>query len=396
MNDEIPQFGNSAPGATQAPVPPPPLPPCAAPPPPPPRRRGFFVRLWHGCLVASFAIVLLSVLSTVAAVWCAAKIAGKFDEGLLAATGAESEVAEDAELEPVTELNLARAGDAPADDAPLVLFVPVVGEITSGAPERRFWETDAGTAGAALRAIRRATLDPRIEGVFLRIDSPGGEVSASDETWNALKAFRAAPGESGSPRFVVALMGGMAASGAYYICAAADFIVAHPTTITGSIGVKMSSVNVRGLADKLGVKEVAIVSGENKNVLSPFEDLSPEQREMLQRQVDAMHERFVALVAEGRGLAAADVRRVADGRILLADEAKAAGLVDAIGYLDDAKAEIARRLGGETPRYVVYSEGGSFLQSFLSPEFFGAALRSAVVPNAAAAGASSGLKGKGL
>ncbi|MBQ7666576.1 MAG: signal peptide peptidase SppA [Kiritimatiellae bacterium] len=356
-------------------------------------------RLWHGCLVASFVIVAAHIAFALVAVWCFSRAVSKLEPESFAALlpqGGEPECVEDLELTDVAELNLSRAGEEPGDNAPLVLAVPIVGEIVSSSGDPAPWESDSGTSAAALRAIRKATLDDRISGIFLEIDSPGGEITASDEVWKALKDFRAAPGGNGAARFVVALMGGTAASGAYYICAAADFIVAQPTTITGSIGVKMSALNIRGLADKIGVREVAIVSGENKNLLSPFDDLTQEQKEMLQKQIDEMHARFVSLVADGRGLEEGAVRSVADGRVMTAGEAKGAGLVDAIGYLDDAKAEVSNRLGGKTPRYVVYDEGGGLLRSLLSPGFFGASIRSAVAPLPAKRAVRAVLKAEGL
>jgi protease-4 len=317
----------------------------------------------------------------------------------LLSTLEEDSVADEAEsapLEDVSELNMARQNEAAGEDAPLVLCVDIAGEITAEEQTTAFWQSDSGSAAAALRSIRRATLDSRIEGIFLRIDSPGGEVSISDEVWKALVDFRASEAPGDTPRFVVALMGGTAASGAYYICAAADRIVARPTTITGSIGVKMSSVNVRALADKLGVKEVAIVSGTNKNILSPFDELTEEQRSMLQAQVDALHSRFVTLVAEGRHLDEKAVRAIADGRILLAQEAKDAGLIDTIGYLDDAKSAVSGFLNGATPRYVSYGESVNLLKTILSPSFLGATLRNAALPEGSAAGYGASLKAKGF
>lgn len=375
--------------APVSPMPPPPdsAPPSPAAPPQParpaarkrmPRTRALLAKLWHGCLVSSFCFVIFTVFSVGACAWSCAKIAASGPSALRSlAEDAESPDSEFA-LEGVRELNLAEKGNAPGHSAPCVLFVPLVGEISSAPARNRPWEDDSGSASAAVRAIRRATLDPRIRGILLRVDSPGGEVTASDIVWKALADFRASsPGGAKEPRFVVALLGSLAASGGYYVCAGADWIIAHPTTITGSIGVKMTSFNVRRLAERLGVGEVTIASGENKNMLSPFQDLTEGQRAMLQAQVNAMQDRFVTIVSEGRHLDEERVRALADGRIFLAPEAKEAGLVDEIGYVSDAKARVAERLGGRTPRFVAYAGGGSFLRAVFSPDFVGASIRKA-------------------
>ena len=368
--------GPGAPGAESAPPPepppmPPPLPP--APPAPPPRRppavatAGFWRQVWHGCLVSSFALVAGTILLLLLLSRGCSQLAAGIERGRasdpFAKTGVES-------------LNL--GSEASEEDAPRVLYVRLRGEISSESGVSSAWGPDPGSAPAALRAIRRATLDPEIDAILLDVDSPGGDVTASDVLWDALQAFRASRQDTATPRFVVALFGATAASGAYYAAAAADCIVAHPTTFTGSIGVKIESINIRKLANDNGVQAVSITSGKNKNMLSPMEDLTQEQRAMLQKQVDAMHARFVEIVAKGRRLSEDRVRALADGRILLAPEAKEAGLVDEIGYLDDARAEVRKRLGGRMPLYVRYEEEGELLRSLISPSYVGSVLREAI------------------
>lgn len=381
MSEE--QFEYHVPAGGAVPPPPPQSPPPQTPPPAPQRGgRSFFGRLWHGCLVASFCFVAFGLLLVFCATWSCSRL---ISSGIESASSFEQLSAgeDDFALAEVRELNLSAGGrDA---GAPSVLFVPLVGEITAPDSRARLWEDDTGTAAGALRAIRRATIDRRIAGILLRIDSPGGEVTASDDIWKALADFRAsAPDESGTPRFVVAIMGSMAASGGYYACAGADWIVAHPTTITGSIGVKMTSFNVRRLAERLGVDEETIASGPNKNILSPFQTLTEEQRALLQKIVDSMQDRFVSIVAGGRRMDESRVRELADGRIFLGTEAKEAGLVDEVGYLADAMARVAERLGGKTPVYVAYRQGGAFFKAIFTPDFVGASIRKAF-PEAAAA-----------
>ena len=141
---------------------------------------------------------------------------------------------------------------------------------------------NASSASAALRAIKRATHDPDVEGILLEVDSGGGGITASDILYESLQEFR----DADTDRVVVAIFGDVAASGAYYISLAADHIIAHPTTITGSIGVLMQSINARQLGEKIGVHDVTIKSGKNKDILNPLQDLTEEQRALLQGIVD--------------------------------------------------------------------------------------------------------------
>ena len=173
-------------------------------------------------------------------------------------------------------------------------------------------------------------------------------------------------------------MGATAASGAYYAAAASDWIVAHPSTITGSIGVKIESFNVRQFLEQRGVRRVSVTSGANKNMLSPFQDLTEPQRQLVQAEVDALHARFVDVVAKGRKLADDRVKALADGRVFLAEEAKKEGLVDEVGYLEDAKAKISSLLGGKAARYFVYGADQGFLKTLFSPSFLGAVVHEAL------------------
>jgi protease-4 len=196
------------------------------------------------------------------------------------------------------------------------------------------------------------------------IDSGGGGITASDILYKALLDFRAAQ----EGRVVVAVFNDVAASGAYYIALAADHIIAHPTTITGSIGVLMQSMNVKDLAQKIGIRDVTIKSGDNKDLLNPFNEMSPEQRDMLQGLVDEFHSRFVRLVAEGRDLPEAQVRELADGRIYSANDAEELGLVDQIGYWSDAVAKTTELLDVEQVRVLRYEKEISFSSLFRGME----------------------------
>lgn len=204
------------------------------------------------------------------------------------------------------------------------------------------------SAVTALRSIRRATLDPQVKALILEINSGGGGITASDIIYKALKNFKAAQ----DGRVIVAVMGDVAASGAYYISLPADYIMAHPTTVTGSIGVIMQSYNIKELAAKIGIKDVTVKSGANKDFFNPLQDVKPEQVAIMQRIISRMYERFVSLVAKDRKLDKEVVGKLADGRIYLADEAVRNGLIDGLGYYQDAQSKVAELL--KTPSVKVF------------------------------------------
>lgn len=191
-----------------------------------------------------------------------------------------------------------------------------------------------------LDSIRRATLDKNVQAIILDIDSGGGGITASDIIYKKLLDFK----KNVPSRKIVAIYGDVAASGAYYISLAADHIIARPTSITGSIGVLIPSVNIFELADKYGIKDTTIKSGANKDMLNPLKEPSEQQQEIAQSVVDALYKRFVMLVSQQRNIPEQDVRNLADGRIFTAQEAQELKLIDEIGYWDDAMTRTAELL----------------------------------------------------
>src|SRR5262245_10405125 len=181
--------------------------------------------------------------------------------------------------------------------------------------------------------------DPSIRAVVVRIQSPGGVVGPTQEIHDAIQRVRA----QGKP--VVASMGSVAASGGYYLAAAANRIVANPGTLTGSIGVILQLAEIEGLLRKVGVRYEVIKSGRFKDAGSFARPMTPEERTVLQAVLDDMHDQFVTAVAEGRRIPKDRVRALADGRVYSGRMAKEAGLVDALGGLDDA-IRLAAELGG--------------------------------------------------
>ena len=197
--------------------------------------------------------------------------------------------------------------------------------------------------------LEKASGDSKVKAVIVRINSPGGTVTASDIIFRELQGYKRTAGVP-----VIAVMMDVAASGGYYIALAADTIVAHPTTVTGSIGVIMISLNAEGLMQKIGVSASAIKSGERKDMGSPFRPLTPEERALFQGVIDDLQRQFVGHLIERRKLSPATAATLADGRIYTADQALAHRLVDQIGYMPDAL-EVARRAAGVTEaRVIVY------------------------------------------
>lgn len=192
--------------------------------------------------------------------------------------------------------------------------------------------------------------DSNIRGVLLVVDSPGGGVTASDVLYRTIWRFKE---ETHLP--VVALMKQVAASGGYYVAAASDYIIAYPTAITGSIGVIVYNFNIKELMDRFGVEYVAIKSGEHKDVISPFKPVDREEISWMQGIVDAMLEQFIEAVDRGReNLTREDVKKLANGQVLIAREALEKGLIDELGYFEDAVRVVSERAGVSSPVIVEF------------------------------------------
>lgn len=189
-----------------------------------------------------------------------------------------------------------------------------------------------------------------VKALVLRVDSPGGGVGPSQEIHDEVLALDA-------QKPVVVSMGSVAASGGYYVAAAAREIVANPGTITGSIGVIMEFANFRELLEKIGLSSVVVKSGEYKDIGSPTREMSSAEKQLLQELIDDVHSQFVASVASGRQLDEAAVRSIADGRIFSGRRAKELGLVDRLGNLEVAIRRAAELAGIEGEPNVVYPPG---------------------------------------
>ena len=241
--------------------------------------------------------------------------------------------------------------DGDSDAKAKIAIIDVEGVLSSDHEESFFGSKESAVV-SFVEKLKLAEADPDVRAVIVRIDSPGGDVTTSDILYHELAAFKA---RKKVP--VVASFMGVAASGGYYLASAADVIVAHPTTITGSIGVISMHFSLAGLMEKIGVKVEVVKSGANKDMGSPFRAMTDDDRKLFQTLIDQFYTRFVSVVAEGRKgrLTEAQVRTLADGRIYTAQQALDAKLVDRVGYLEDVVAETKTRANLAKAQLVMYS-----------------------------------------
>jgi len=230
-----------------------------------------------------------------------------------------------------------------------IVLIPITGVIST-TPREGFITSAPSPVQEVTAQLDKASADPDVAAVVLEIDSPGGTVTASDIINAEVERFKKKTGDK-----VVAAMMDVAASGGYYIAAAADRIVAHPTTVTGSIGVIFLRPNISGLMKKIGANVEVTKSGSHKDMGSPFREPTEEENRLFQEIIDEYYGRFVSVVARGRKMDEAAVRRLADGRVYTGKQALETGLVDRIGYLSDAVEEARAAAGLPTEaRVVVY------------------------------------------
>jgi len=198
--------------------------------------------------------------------------------------------------------------------------------------------------------LEKAKRDPAVKAIVLRINSPGGTVTASSLIHDEIRRFRV---KTGKP--CVALLMDVAASGGYYVACAADRIIAHRSTVTGSIGVIMQLFSLQQTLAKIGVKTFAIKSGRYKDAGSPLRDLTDDERKLFQKVINEFYEQFVEAVDAGRpNLNRRKIRQLADGRIYTAQQALEAGLIDEIGDFHTALDWVKKSAGLATVKVVVY------------------------------------------
>lgn len=198
--------------------------------------------------------------------------------------------------------------------------------------------------------LDRAAADRNVKAVVLRLNSPGGTVTASDIMYHSLREFKR---KTGKP--VVASILGLGCSGAYYLACGCDGIIAQPSSVTGNIGTIFQTFSVAGTMEKIGVKSVTIKSGELKDIASPLHDMSDKERKVLQGIIEDLYQQFLTVVKEGRkAIGERKLRDLADGRVFVAKEALKEGLIDRIGYVSDGIEWAKEMAGVEKSRVVIY------------------------------------------
>lgn len=236
-----------------------------------------------------------------------------------------------------------------------ILVVRVRG-IISDEPQERFPFRRPSLLHSVTKQLEKAESDTRIRALLLAIDSPGGGITASDILHRKITEFKRRTGHK-----IVVCMGDLAASGGYYISAPADHIVAHATTITGSIGVIMPLMDFSELTNRIGIRSTSIKSGPMKDIGSPMRTMTPEEAKSLNAIVQEMHTRFVQIIAKGRKMSDVQARKLADGRIYTGVQAKQLGLVDQVGYFEDAVAAAKRLCDLEDATLIEYRRPTSFV-----------------------------------
>jgi protease-4 len=230
-----------------------------------------------------------------------------------------------------------------------ILILPVNGFISDNHKEMPLYRKSS-MVQEIVSQLKRAEKDKNVKAVILKIDSPGGTVTGSDMLYHEITKYKERTGTK-----VAVVMMGVAASGGYYIALPADFILAHPTSITGSVGVLFLRPNVTGLIGKIGLEMGIDKSGRNKDMGSPFRKPTQEEQEIVQNIIDDLAGRFLTLVVSHRKLSAEARANVSSARIYTAEDALRLGLVDQIGYLDDAIKKTSTFAGlPEDARVIVY------------------------------------------
>jgi protease-4 len=252
-------------------------------------------------------------------------------------------------------------GGFPSLSGDTVAVISIEGVITGGDGGGDLFGTAGAQSGRIIRDLKRAQRDGSVKAIVLRVDSPGGGVTASEEVHREIVRTK-----DEFKKKIVVSMGSLAASGGYYVSAPADKIVANESTLTGSIGVILTVPVISGLLDKVGVETVVIKSGLHKDDTSGFRPLTPEDRRLLQDLVDESYNQFVEVVVSGRHMERQKVLEAADGRIFTGRQARGLGLVDELGGEDRAIEEAAKLAGiPGKPRVIRYRQPGLF-ESFSS------------------------------
>lgn len=244
-----------------------------------------------------------------------------------------------------------------------VLLLEIQGFISNISKKSVFGQKlEVGLVEKVREVLALAENDPDIKALWIKINSPGGTVTSSDIIYHEIKMFK----QRRNVKVYASVMD-LAASGGYYIAVAADKIIAHPTSLVGSIGVIAVKLNAEQLMGKIGLKWEVIKSGDKKDFLSPFRALTSEERRLFQETIDGFHRRFVHVIAENRPELDPDaVGRLADGRIYSAKQALELKLIDNVAYMDEAAELIKQDLGLPELKIVTYHRPGQYKSNVYS------------------------------
>ena len=241
-----------------------------------------------------------------------------------------------------------------------ILVVSISGVISEG-KDGAVWDRDDDLVARIKEELTLAAEDEHIKALLLRINSPGGTVTASDIIYHEIMAFKE---KRKIP--VVAVIMDLGASGGYYIAVTGDRIIAHPTSVTGSVGVIMLRVSAEGLLQKIGVEASAIKSGAKKDIGSPFRPMTEDERAIFQSMINGFFSRFLDVVSKGRSLPADQLKVIADGRVVTGPQALQLGLVDQVGYLDDGIAAAKKLAGLTDARVIMYARSEAYRNNIYS------------------------------
>jgi protease-4 len=274
-------------------------------------------------------------------------------------------------------LELISSTESETEQTQKIIQIDLVGPIVS-APESGslFAQESSICVEKTKKLIKQAKDDPDVKAVILRIQSPGGEVTASDVIYNQVNELK-------KTKPVYIFMDGVAASGGYYIACAGSHITASETTITGSIGVIMGGFNASELMGKIGLQNQTFTSGPFKDSLSPARPMSESEKNYIQQLINDMYLRFTKVVSSGRNIPLDDHLRnnIANGKVYLAPTALENHLIDSIGYIEDVYTKVRTEMNiPDLPIYRYYQET-NFLEMLAGVNSFNKPIQISLTPN---------------
>ena len=240
-----------------------------------------------------------------------------------------------------------------------IAVIEVEGTIYSEPTVSMWGETEGYDHPATMNYVNQLMLDEYNKGILLYMNTPGGEVTASDDLYLKLMEYKEVTGNK-----IYCYFADQSCSGGYYISMAADEIYANRNCWTGSIGVIISLSNMQGLYEKLGIEEINITSGANKAMGSAGEELTVEQRDILQSMVDEAYDQFVSIIVDGRGLSEEKVRQLGDGRIYTAKQALEEDLIDGICTMDEYYVKVSAEVGEDVTIFERSADSYGFANLF--------------------------------